>query len=130
MMTSGGVGDQEVDWEVLFKKEALAHIHKLIAAMEDEIYGEFKIKLGYNITMSNYWRLKFILAKSMSERESFGECMNLTINTFKEDVEKELIHMKRLMQLSDPPFNRENKDYKDVSTNNALEDEVESSRRF
>ena len=53
-----------------------------------------------------------------------------TVSTFKEDVEKWLIHMKNLMQLSDPPFSRENKDDKDVSTNEVLEDEVESSRRF
>ena len=66
----------------------------------------------------------------MSKRESFGECVNLTVNTFKEDAEKGLIHMKSLMQLSEPPFSRENKDDKDGSTNKALEDEVESSRRF
>ena len=129
-MTSRGFGSQEVVWEALFQKQASAHIHELIAAMEDEIYGEFKIRLGHDITMSNYWRLKFILAKSMSERESFGECVNLTINTFKEDVEKGLIHMKNLMQLSQPPFSRANKDDKGVSTNKSFEDETESSRRF
>ena len=80
--------------------------------------------------MSNYWRLKFILAKSMSERESFGECVNLTVSTFKEDAEKGIIHMKNLMQLSEPPFSRSSKDDKDVSTSKSLEDEAESSKRY
>ena len=128
-MTSGGVGDQEVDWEALFQKEALAHIHNSIASMEDEIFGKFRLRLGHDITMSNYWRLKFILAKSMNERESFGECVNLTVSTFKEEVEKGLIHMKSLMQLSDLPFSRANKDDKDLSSRKSLEDEAESSRR-
>ena len=85
-MTLGGASSQEVDWQALFQKEAPAHIRNSTAAMEDEIFGEFKLKLGHAITMSNYWRLKFILAKSMSEREIFGECVNLMVSTFKEDA--------------------------------------------
>ena len=53
-MTSGRVGGQEVDWEALFQIEAQAHIQKSIAAMEDEIYGKFRLRLGNDITMSNY----------------------------------------------------------------------------
>ena len=98
--------------------------------MEDEIFGEFRLRLGHDIPMSNYWRLKFILVNSIGERESFRDCVNLTVNTFKEDVEKGITHMKILMQLSEPLFNRENKEDNDVSTNKALEDEAESSRRF
>ena len=129
-MTSGGGRGQEVDLEALFQNDAPSHIHKSIAAMEDEIFDEFRPRLGNAITMSNYWRLKFILAKSMSERESFTEFVNLVVNTFKEDAEKWLIHMKNLMQVCEPPFNRANKDDKDVSTRKYLEDEVESSKRF
>ena len=98
--------------------------------MEDEIYDEFRLKLGHDITMSNYWRLKFIFTKSMNERERFGECVNLMVNTFKEDVGKGIIHMENLMQLSKPPFSRANKDDKDVSTNKSLEDEAAFSRRL
>ena len=53
-MSLGGAGSQEVDWEALFQKEALGYIQKSIASMEDEIYGEFKLRLGHDITMSNY----------------------------------------------------------------------------
>ena len=84
--------------------------------MEEEIYGEFKLRLGHDITISNYWRLKFILARSMSERESFRECVNLTVNTFKEDAEKGITRMKRIMQLSEPPFSKANKYDKDVGS--------------
>ena len=54
MMNSGGDDGQEVDWEALFQKEALGYIQKSIASMEDEIYGEFRLRLGHDITMSNY----------------------------------------------------------------------------
>ena len=66
----------------------------------------------------------------MSEQEIFGECLNLIVSTFKKDAEKGIIHMKNLMQLSDSPFNRANKDDKGVSTSKGFEDEARSSRRF
>ena len=97
--------------------------------MEDEIYGEFSLILGHDITVSNYWRLKFILSKSMGEREIFIDCVDIMVNTFKEDVEKDLIHKKILMQISEPPFNIPNKEDNDASTSKALKDGVESSRR-
>ena len=53
-MTLGGAGSQEVDWDALFLKEAATHFRKSIAAMEDEIYGKFRLRLGNDITMSNY----------------------------------------------------------------------------
>ena len=65
----------------------------------------------------------------MGERESFGDCVNIMVNTFKEDVEKDLIHMKILMQISKTPFNSPKKEYNDASTSKALEDEAKSSRR-
>ena len=98
--------------------------------MEDEIYGEFRLRLGHEITMFNYWRLNFILDKSMDERERFIYCVNLIVSTFKEDFEKGLTHMKILMQISEPPFSRENKEENDASMRKSLEDKEESSRRF
>ena len=62
--------------------------------MEDEIYGEFRLRLGHDITMSNYWRMKFILSNSMGERDSFGFWVNLIVILFKEDDEKWITHMK------------------------------------
>ena len=53
-MASGGVRGQEVDLEALFQNDAPSHIHKSIAAMEDEIYGEFRLRMGHDITMYNY----------------------------------------------------------------------------
>ena len=98
--------------------------------MEDEIYGEFRLRLGNDITISNYWRMNFILVISMGEREIFGYCVNLMVTFFKEDVEKGLSHMKIFMQLSKHPFGRENKEDNDASSNKTLEDEARSSRRF
>ena len=66
----------------------------------------------------------------MSEQKIFEDYMNLTVNTFKEDVEKGLNHMKNLIQLSKPPFNKAKKDDKKYDTNKAMEDEDEYSRRF
>ena len=80
--------------------------------------------------MSNYWRLKFILVNSISEREIFRYYVNLMVTLFKEDVEKGLSHMKIFMQLSKHPFGRENKEDNDASSNKTLEDEARSSRRF
>ena len=74
--------------------------------------------------------MKFILVISMGEREIFGYFVNLTVTLFKEDVEKCITHMKIFMQLSNPPFNKENKEDNDASSNKTLEDEVGSSRRF
>ena len=56
--------------------------------MDDEIYGEFSFIMGHDITMSNYWRMKSILTKSMAERESFRDCVNLKFILFKEEAEK------------------------------------------
>ena len=80
-------------------------------------------------TMSNYWRLKLIPTKSMGERESFRYCVNFMVNTFKEDAEKGISHLKIPKQLSEPPFTKQNMEDNDASTSTPLEDEVESSRR-
>ena len=66
----------------------------------------------------------------MGERESFRDCVNLMVSLFKEDAEKGLTHMKRLMQLCEPPFSRENKEDNDASTSKDQENEAKSSRRF
>ena len=68
MHTMGGARSKEVDSKALFQKEDPPHICNSIATMEDEIFCEFRLRLGHDITMSNYWRMKFILAKSMSKR--------------------------------------------------------------
>ena len=66
----------------------------------------------------------------MSERESFGDYVNLRVRTFKEDAEKGLNHMKGVMQLSEPPFSRDKKDDREDNTIMAMEDEAESSMRL
>ena len=48
------------------------HIRQSIAVVENEIFRELRLKLGSEVAMSNYWRLKFILSCSMNERESFA----------------------------------------------------------
>ena len=39
-------GNEEEEWERIFNEEMSEHIQHSIAAMENEIYGEFKMKLG------------------------------------------------------------------------------------
>ena len=129
-MTSLGKYTGNIYWESLFCEETSIHIRKAITSMENELVREFRLRLGSNVVIYNYWRLKFILARSMSERERFGDCVNLMVSTFKEDAGKGLIHMKNLMQLSNPHFSRVKKDDKDANTGKALEDEAKSSRRF
>ena len=64
--------------------------------MESEIFGEFRVNLGCEVVMSNYRRLKFILSCSMNERERFAELVKIMVDTFKEDAESILVHMKSL----------------------------------
>ena len=42
----------------------------------------------------------------MNERESYAELIRITVGTFKDDVESNLIHMCILLSLSAPPFQR------------------------
>ena len=60
-------GYNEEDWERLFREETPEHIQNSINVMEEEVYSEFRLRLGGDIVMSNYWRLKFILARSMDK---------------------------------------------------------------
>ena len=45
---------EEVQWEQLFNEETLARIRQSIAVMEEEIFGEFKMRLGEGVLMSHY----------------------------------------------------------------------------
>ena len=98
--------------------------------METKIFGEFKLRMGQEVAISNYCRLKFILSITMREREIFGDLVKLTVNTFKEDVERILVHMIDIIQLSKSPFQRANKATKEASTGEANEDEVESTEKI
>ena len=97
-------GGNEEEWERLFNEETPEHIQHSIAVMENEIYGEFRLKLGREVVMSNYYRLKFILSHSMNERESYVKLIRITMGTFKDDAESNLSHMRSLLRLSTPPF--------------------------
>ena len=97
--------------------------------MEVEIFGEFRLRLGPEVAILKYWHLKFILFRAMRERESFGDLVRITISTFKEDAKKSLVHMRDLMQLLESPFQRANKDTNEAGTNNASEDEAESTKK-
>ena len=70
------------------------------------------------------------MVRVVREHESYGDYVKLTVSTFKEDVERGLVHMKNLRKLSKPPFQCVNKNKKDSSTSKAIEDEVESSRKI
>ena len=55
--------------------------------------------------------------------------VRITVSTFKEDTENNLVHMKNFMQLSEPPFQRDTKGTKEEETSKANEDEAESTRK-
>ena len=129
-MTSYAKDADNIDWEALFCDETPNHICDSIADMETKIFGEFKLWLALKVEIFKYWHLKFILSRATRERESFGEWLNLTIITFKEDFEQILVHMKDIMQLSEPPFLWANKDCKGDNTSMANEDEVDSTRNI
>ena len=97
--------------------------------METEIFGEFRLRLGPEVVISNYCLLKFILSRAMRERESFGDLVKIIVSTFKEDAEKILVHMRDLMQLTKPPFQHTTKGINEARTINANEDEAESTRK-
>ena len=72
-MSYVGKGTSDAYWEALFREETLDHIRESITATEDEIYREFKLRLGPKVTISNYCRMKFILARTMIEQERFWD---------------------------------------------------------
>ena len=45
---------EEDQWEQLFNEEMPAHIYQSIVVMEEEIFDEFKVKLGEGVVMSHY----------------------------------------------------------------------------
>ena len=50
--------------------------------MEEEIFGEFKVRLGEGVVMSHCLCLKFILSRSMDERESYAKLIRITVDKF------------------------------------------------
>ena len=102
-MADSTLGDED-QWEHLFNEEMPIHIRQSIAIMEEEIYDEFKVRLGEDVVMSHYWRLKFILSRSMDERESYAKLICITVGKFKEEAECNLDHMNNLLRLLGPPF--------------------------
>ena len=81
------------------------------------------------MTISNYWWLKDILSHYMNEIESFEDLVRITVSTFKEDVEKGLVHMKNMMHPSKYLFQRYTNGNNDEDDINAIEDDAESSRK-
>ena len=55
-------------WESLLCEETPTHIRDSIATMENELFGEFRLRLENDVVISKYWRLKFILSRAMRER--------------------------------------------------------------
>ena len=53
-MSSVGKCVKEEDWEALFWEETPEHIRDSIPSMDVDIYGEFKLRLGPELTISNY----------------------------------------------------------------------------
>ena len=45
---------EEDQWEQLFNEEMPAHIRQSIAVMEEDIFSEFRVKLGEGMVMSHY----------------------------------------------------------------------------
>ena len=54
--------------------------------------------------MSHYWCLKFILSRSMEERDSYAELIRITVGKFKDEAKSNMDHMHSLLRLSGPPF--------------------------
>ena len=77
----------------------------------------------------------------MDERESYAELIRITVGKFKEEAESNLDHMRSLLRLSGPPFQRVSRgevvamaESSQVGVSNGQganhgQDEVESSRR-
>ena len=134
-------GNEEDQWKWLFNTETLAQIRHSIAAMEEEIFSDFRVKLGEGVVMSHYWRLKFILSHSMNERDRYVELIRIMVGKFKDEVENNLDHMRSLLHVSRSPFQRILKEedvnmeesnqvgVNDGKHTNDAQDEAELSRR-
>ena len=103
-MASPEGGNEEEEWERLFNEETPEHIQCSIVALVNEIYGEFRMNLEREVVMSNYWRINFILFCSMNDRDSYAEMIHITMDTFKENDERNLAYMCSLLRLYEPPF--------------------------
>ena len=53
-MNSVGKEVGNIDWESLFYEETPTHIRDSIATMENELFGEFNLRLGLDVVISNY----------------------------------------------------------------------------
>ena len=65
----------------------------------------------------------------MNKRESFRDLVRIIVSTFKKDAEKGMIHMKILMQLREPLFQRGTEGNKGEEAINTIKDEAESTRK-
>ena len=72
--------------------------------MEEDILGEFRVKLGERVVMLHYWRLKFILSRSMNERKIYTNIICIIVGKFKDEAKNNLGHMRNLLCLLGPPF--------------------------
>ena len=99
---------ENIDREAIFRAETPQHIFYAIETMENEV---FKLKIGLDLVINNYWRLKFTLYIEMHEREIFGEMVKIIVIMFKEDAEINLGHMQDVFSFSSHLFsaNREPK---------------------
>ena len=121
----------------------MEHIRCSIVVFEEDIFCEFRVKLGGDVVMSNYWRLKSILSHSMNETESYAKLIHITMGNFKDEAEINLGHMHNLLCLLAPPFQCipweedvriEESSHAEANQgtrqgNNNAEDEAKSSRR-
>ena len=52
-MVDPAMGEED-QWKQLFNEEMPTHIRQSIAVIEEEIFSEFKVKLGEGVVMSHY----------------------------------------------------------------------------
>ena len=54
MMSKHRKENENIDWEAIFHVETPQHILSAIKTMDNEVFGEIKLKLGLDIVINNY----------------------------------------------------------------------------
>lgn len=82
------------------------HVDECISAMEEE---EMQTRIEEQVAstgLSLYWVMRKLLAKTMMEREGFGDLVMQVLKNMKEDMLRNLVDVEGVMDLAKAPFGR------------------------
>lgn len=86
--------------------ETLSYIDEAISAMKEEAISARMLHHGHVGVANLYWLMRTLLARSMWEREIFGDVVNETLNSVRMDLMNDVSRIEEVLHLSETPFSR------------------------